>query len=225
MPKRLYLKLPKGVKNMTDKELDGVASKIHKEFSHSVSRDDFVKVFGSSIIGQSFGLDAFNEANKFLSDLSVKGRLKCRTQWCRACSMYNLNLADSVAGHVIQISFSNIIKLSEILDFEWEWERPESDWAKSNGTASQAFNGLIKSKSKPVWYVQIQSEANIMRLLGAKEYDPEDVSIVKIYNKILMGGTFEESGFSEIHRGVWEKLVEEIANRPEGTIPWPISDL
>jgi len=130
-----------------------------------------------------------------------------------------------VVGHVVQISFSNVIKLTKAMDFQWEWDRPDSDWAKRNGTPSQVFERLVENKSKPVWYAQIQSEENVMRLLGDKPVDEEEVSIVKIYNKILKGGSFEESGFSEKYRVTWDKLVSEIANRPEGTIPWPISDL
>ena len=79
------------------------------------------------------------------------------------------------------------------MNFQWEWDRPDSDWAKSNGKASQVFERMVKDKSKPVWYAQIQSEENVMKLLGANSVYEEEVSIVKIYNKILKGGSFEES--------------------------------
>ena len=210
---------------MTKDEIEKVASTIHQNLTNSVSYDDVVKVFGSSMTGKAFGLEAFNNANIFLSELLVRGKIKCRTNWCRACSLYKLDLADGVVGHVVQISFSNVIKLTEAMDFQWEWDRPDSDWAKRNGKPSQVFERLVENKSKPVWYAQIQSEENVMRLLGAKPVDEEEVSIVKIYNKILKGGSFEESGFSEKYRVTWDKLVSEIANRPEGTIPWPISDI
>lgn len=225
MPKRLYVKLPKEINNMTQDEIEQVAPTNHQSFTNSVSYDDVVKVFGSSMTGRAFGLEALNKANVFLSGLLAKGKIKCWTKWCRACSLYKLDLADGVVGHVVQISFSNVTKLSEVMNFQWEWDRPDSDWAKSNGKASQVFERMVKDKSKPVWYAQIQSEENVMKLLGANSINEEEVSIVKIYNKILKGGSFEESGFSEKYRVTWDKLVSEIANRPEGTIPWPISDL
>ena len=67
----------------------------------------------------------------------------------------------------MKISFPNVIKLTEILKFSWNWERSDSEWAKSHGKADDAFKRLVATKSKPVWYVTIQSEENIMRLLGA----------------------------------------------------------
>lgn len=133
----------------------------------SVSDENSVRVFGSSIVGQAYGLETFKEAEKFLTDLSAKGRLECRTRWCKACSLYKLRLSDGVVGHVMKISFPNVIKLSEIIKFNWNWERPDSEWAKSHGKAGEEFKRLIKIKSKPVWYVTIQSEENIMKLLGA----------------------------------------------------------
>jgi len=70
--KRLYVKLPKEVKNMTKDEIEKVASTIHQNLTNSISYDDVVKVFGSSMTGKAFGLDAFNNANVFLSELLVR---------------------------------------------------------------------------------------------------------------------------------------------------------
>ena len=143
----------------------------------SVSDENSVRVFGSSIVGQTYGLETFKNAEKFLTDLLAKGRLECRTRWCKACSLYKLRLSDGVVGHVMKISFPNVIKLSEIMKFNWNWERPDSEWAKSHGKASEVFKRLVATKSKPVWYVTIQSEENIMKLLGAPaKIDTKEIS-------------------------------------------------
>ena len=153
-------KKKKGIKEKETK-------KVKTESPNSFSDENSVKIFGSSVVGEAFGIEAFKEAEKFLTLISSKGRLKCRTQWCRACSLYKLELSKGVVGHVMKISFPNVIKLTEILKFNWNWERSDSEWAKSHGKAADAFKRLVETKSKPVWYVTIQSEENIMRLLGA----------------------------------------------------------
>ena len=157
------LKEAKKKKGIKEKE----TKKVKSESPNSFSDENSVKVFGSSVVGEAFGIEAFKEAEKFLTLLSSKGRLKCRTQWCRACSLYKLELSKGVVGHVMKISFPNVIKLTEMMKFNWNWERSDSEWAKSHGKADDAFKRLVATKSKPVWYVTIQSEENIMRLLGA----------------------------------------------------------
>ena len=143
------------------------AKKMRLESPDTVSDENSVKIFGSSLVGHAFGIDAFREADKFLTHLFGKGRLECRTPWCRACTLYKLQLSDGVVGHVMKISFPNIIKLTEMMKFSWSWERSDSEWAKSHGKASDDFQRLVSIKSKPVWHITIQSEENIMRLLGA----------------------------------------------------------
>lgn len=159
------LKEAKKKKGIKEKEI----KKVKFESPDSVSDENSVKIFGSSVVGEAFGIEAFEEAEKFLTLLSGKGRLKCRTQWCRACSLYKLELSNGVVGHVMKISFPNIIKLTEMVKFNWNWERSDSEWAKSHGKASEVFKRLVATKSKPVWYVTIQAEGNIMRLLGAPQ--------------------------------------------------------
>ena len=146
-----------------------LTKKVKFESPNSVSDENSVKIFGSSVVGEAFGIEAFEEAEKFLTFLLGKGRLKCRTQWCRACSLYKLELSNGVVGHVMKISFPNIIKLTEMMKFNWNWERSDSEWVKSHGNASDVLKRLVATKSKPVWYVTIQSEENIMRLLGAPQ--------------------------------------------------------
>jgi len=144
----------------------------------SVSDENSVRVFGSSIVGQAYGLETFKNAEKFLADLLAKGRLECRTRWCKACSLYKLRLSDGTVGHVIKISFPNVIKLSEIMKFNWNWKRPDSEWARSHGKAADVFRQLVATKSKPVWHIIIQSEENIMRLLGAPvKVKPVEIAI------------------------------------------------
>lgn len=159
------LKEAKKKKGIKEKETE----KVKFESPASVSDENSVKIFGSSVVGEAFGIEAFEEAEKFLTLLFGKGRLKCRTQWCRACSLYKLEVSEGVVGHVMKISFPNVIKLTEMMKFNWNWERSDSEWAKSHGKASDVLKRLVATKSKPVWYVTIQSEENIMRLLGAPQ--------------------------------------------------------
>jgi len=167
------LKEAKKKKGIKEKE----TKKVKFESPDSVSDENSVKIFGSSVVGEAFGIEAFEEAEKFLTLLLGKGRLKCRTQWCRACSLYKLELSKGVVGHVMKISFPNVIKLSEIMKFNWNWQRPDSEWAKSHGKASDVLTRLVATKSKPVWYVTIQSEENIMKLLGAPaKIDTKEIS-------------------------------------------------
>ena len=200
------------------------AKNVRSESPETISDENSVKIFGSSLVGQAFGIDAFRDAEKFLTLLLGKGRLECRTPWCRACTLYKLQLSDGVVGHVMKISFPNIIKLTEVMKFSWSWERPDSEWAKSHGKASEEFQRLVSIKSKPVWYVTIQSEENIMKLLGAPTRIQNEVTLIEIYNRLIRGGTFEDSGLSEKYRKVWNDLAEEVSNRPKGSIPWPIGD-
>jgi hypothetical protein len=90
------LKEAKKKKGIKEKE----TKKVKSESPNSFSDENSVKVFGSSVVGQAFGIEAFKKAEKFLTLLSSKGRLKCRTQWCRACSLYKLELSKGVVGHV-----------------------------------------------------------------------------------------------------------------------------
>ena len=198
--------------------------KVRSDSAITPSDDNYVKVFGSSLIGQAFTIEAFKDAEKFLTLLLGKGLLKCRTPWCRVCSLYKLQLSDGVVGHVTKISFSNVIKLTEAVNFDWNWDRPDSDWAKSHGTAGDEFKRLVKIKSKPVWHVTIQSEENIMKLLGALQIKDREFSLSEIWNLVIRYDTFEESRLPAIYRDDWNNLVKELNNRPKGSTPWPIGD-
>jgi len=123
---------------------------------------------GSSLLGESNGLENFKFAHAKLSELRDKGRAKCYTRWCKACTLYRLQLENDVTGHVLTISFPNIISLASNIDIDWSWERPEGEWAKEKGDPAKAFKSLVEDKSKPVFYVRLESEDYINMLLGAK---------------------------------------------------------
>ena len=64
---------------------------------------------GSSLLGESNGIENFKTAYEFISALRDKGRVKCYTRWCAACTLYRLKLENDVTGHVLKISFPNVI--------------------------------------------------------------------------------------------------------------------
>ena len=123
---------------------------------------------GSSLLGESNGVENFKVAYAKLSELRDKGRVKCYTRWCKACTLYRLNLENDVMGHVLKISFPNVIALAKSTEIDWTWERPESDWAKKTGDPVKSFQSLVERNSKPVFYVRLESEEYINMLLGGK---------------------------------------------------------
>lgn len=123
---------------------------------------------GSSLLGKSNGVENFKIAHAKLSELRDKGRAKCYTRWCKACTMYGLKLENDVTGHFLKISFPNVIALANKIEIDWKWERPDSDWAKENGDPRKAYKSLVERKSKPVFYVRLESEEYVNMLLGGQ---------------------------------------------------------
>jgi hypothetical protein len=123
---------------------------------------------GSSLLGESNGVENFKIAHAKLLELRDKGRAKCYTRWCKACTMYGLKLENDVIGHVLKISFPNVIALAKKMEIEWNWERPESEWAKENGDPKKVYKSLVERKSKPVFYVRLESEEYVNMLLGGQ---------------------------------------------------------
>jgi len=127
-----------------------------------------VTLKGSSLLGESNGLENFKIAYEKLSELRDKGRAKCYTRWCKACTLYRLQLQNDVTGHVLKISFPNVISLASIINIDWSWENPDSEWAKKKGDPSMAYKSLVENKSKPVFYVRLVSEDYMNMLLGGQ---------------------------------------------------------
>ena len=123
---------------------------------------------GSSLLGESNGLENFMLAHGKLSELRDKGRAKCYTRWCKACTLYRLPLQNDVTGHVLKISFPNVISLASNINIDWRWERPDSEWAKQQGDPVKEYKSLVERKSKPVFYVRLESEEYINMLLGGQ---------------------------------------------------------
>jgi hypothetical protein len=123
---------------------------------------------GSSLLGESNGIENFKVAYAKISELRDKGRVKCYTRWCKACTLYRLKLENDVIGHVLKISFPNVIALAKSTEIDWTWERPESDWAKKTGDPVKSFQSLVERNSKPVFYVRLESEDYINTLLGGQ---------------------------------------------------------
>ena len=123
---------------------------------------------GSSLLGESNGIENFKTAYEFISTLRDKGRVKCYTRWCKACTMYGLKLENDVTGHVLKISFPNVMSLANTIEINWRWERPDSEWAKAKGNPKTIYKSLVEHKSKPVFYIRLESEDYINMLLGGQ---------------------------------------------------------
>jgi hypothetical protein len=172
------------ISKMSDKEIDAyaletwglLAQEKKNSGGKSVKASTYKKPYqpyqvtfkGSSLLGESNGIENFKVAYAKLSDLRDKGRVKCYTRWCKACTLYRLKLENDVIGHVLKISFPNVIALAKSTEIDWTWERPESDWAKKTGDPVKSFKSLVERKSKPVFYVRLESEDYINMLLGGQ---------------------------------------------------------
>jgi len=172
------------ISKMSDKEIDAYALKTWglltqekknsggKSVKASTNKKPYqpyqVTFKGSSLLGESNGIENFKVAYAKLSELRDKGRVKCYTRWCKACTLYRLNVENDVIGHVLKISFPNVIALAKSTEIDWTWERPESDWAKKTGDPVKSFQSLVERNSKPVFYVRLESEDYINMLLGGK---------------------------------------------------------
>ena len=139
---------------------------------------------GSSLLGESNGIENFKTAYEFISTLRDKGRVKCYTRWCKACTLYRLQLQNDVTGHVLKISFPNVISLASNINIDWRWDNPDSEWAKKKGDPVKEYKSLVERKSKPVFYVRLESEEHINILLGGQGersqsrfvyYSPEEI--------------------------------------------------
>lgn len=165
-PRKFFVRLPRHVSKLSETEIDSFADEIDKTLSNA-SVDDFLVTFkGASLLGTSLGKVSFNIAHSKLSQLVISGKATCYTRWCRACTLYKFKLTDDVTGHVIKISFSNVVFLSKEIEINWKWESPESDWAKQQGVPMAMLNTLITKKSKPVFYIRLESQEDIERRLG-----------------------------------------------------------
>ena len=172
------------ISKMSDKEIDAYALKTWglltqakknsggKSVKASTNKKPYqpyqVTFKGSSLLGESNGIENFKVAYAKLSELRDKGRVKCYTRWCKACTLYRLNVENDVIGHVLKISFPNVIALAKSTEIDWTWERPESDWAKKTGDPVKSFQSLVERNSKPVFYVRLESEDYINMLLGGQ---------------------------------------------------------
>jgi len=117
---------------------------------------------GSSIAGDLDGADNFKKSLEFLKEKSDQGKLRCFIWWCKECKVNPMKQGVDPTLHVVKISFPNVIKLLEESNVQWRWKDPESDFAKSHGSAGAHFKKLVLAKSKPNWVVRIsKSETGI----------------------------------------------------------------
>lgn len=69
--------------------------------------------------------------------------------------MPSLTAGGDPSKHVIAILIPNVVKLISGFAVHWEWKDPHSDWARSHGTASDAYNNWVSEKSRPNWVRQM----------------------------------------------------------------------
>lgn len=117
-----------------------------------------VAYFGSSLVGFSYGYEAYEAALKFLQEKSDNGKAKCFHWWCETCKSEELTQGDSPVGHFIEVSIPNVLLISKGQEVDWHWEDPEAEWAKSRGiAAADEFQSLVDRKSRPNWKIKIES--------------------------------------------------------------------
>jgi hypothetical protein len=116
-----------------------------------------VTYIGSSLVGFSYGADAFEAARSFLQAKSDKGSAKCFHWWCETCKEKPFVAGDSPVDHFIAVSIPNVLAISQGHQVKWQWDNPESEWVKSRAnTPEQEFQSLVNRKSRPNWKVIIQ---------------------------------------------------------------------
>jgi hypothetical protein len=59
---------------------------------------------------------------------------------------------------VIKISIPNVLKIIAESNVNWNWKKPDSDWAKTQGAAKDSFADIVKRKSRPNWVIRISAE-------------------------------------------------------------------
>ncbi len=112
---------------------------------------------GSSLIGASFGISAFQAATTFLQNKSDSGKAECFKWWCESCKTSPMKVGDSPEGHFIEVSIPNVLKMSAGQEIRWTWEDPNSEWAISRGiNADEEFQSIVNRKSRPNWKVHLR---------------------------------------------------------------------
>lgn len=164
--KRRFYKVPDGFSELAEKDQATWISKVSEDFSSHIHENYEVTVRGAGLFGIANGKNTFEETLSLLNEIHSKRPLKCRPNWCRSCSLYQLNLNEGLVYHVIQISMSNARKIVGYGSFRWEWSNPESEFAKSKTSAEAYWTELSEKQSKPVFYTRIMSEEYAEYLLG-----------------------------------------------------------
>ena len=111
---------------------------------------------GSSLVGVMTGDDNFLQAFGFLQKKSNEGKLQCFHWWCEECKTNPLKKGATPINHLVKISFPNVLKLIGDYKVQWEWEEPESEWAKSQGSPIEQFKKLVTKNSRPNWKVLVR---------------------------------------------------------------------
>jgi hypothetical protein len=83
--------------------------------------------------------------------------------------VHGLKLENDVVGHVLKISFPNVIALANKIEIDWNWERPWNEWAKESGDPKKVYKSLVERRSKPVFYVSLESEVHISMPLRGQQ--------------------------------------------------------
>lgn len=164
--RKYFYKVPDGFPDLSEKDQDAWTSQVFEDFLSQTHNNYEVTVRGAGLFGTAHGKKTFDEVLRFLNEIHARRPLKCRPNWCRPCSLYNLNLNESLVYHVVHISKSNARKIVSHGSFTWVWSNPEGDFARSKTSAEAYWRELSESRSKPVFYTRIMSEEYAEFLLG-----------------------------------------------------------
>jgi hypothetical protein len=168
IPSRVYYELPNDWNELSEIQRESWIKNVHSDLLSKMNQNFEISLKGSSLIGFSYDKESFSKVVDFLNELNKKGRLRCRENWCRICTLYKEDPKQGVVGHVFKISKAQAIKIESFGSFTWKWERPESDFAKSKGNPADFWERIKSSKTQPIFYTRIFSEDEALRRLGMK---------------------------------------------------------
>jgi hypothetical protein len=164
--KKFYYEIPGIWDNLSEDQREDWIRSVYDDFIRNMNSNFEISLKGSSLIGFAYDKKSFEKVLKYLDELNVRGKLKCRKNWCQVCKLYRDDPKQGVIGHVFRITKAQAIKIEQCGNFTWRWERPESDFAKLKGDPLAFWEKIKSSDTKPIFYTRLFSEDEALRRLG-----------------------------------------------------------
>jgi len=165
--KKYFYEVPENFAALSEKEKQKWTTYVYKDFVSQIDKNYEVIIRGAGLIGTAYGEKTFLKTVDYLKALNKRKCLKCRINWCKSCSLYKLNLNNSLIYHVIKLSKAQILRIVDDSVFNWEWSNPDGEFARSQKSAQTYWLKISKSKSKPVFYIRLMCEDYAEYLLGS----------------------------------------------------------